>query len=398
MDRVTKAARSTLHGATGAPHCDQLRHHRRKPDRARGPVTRPSQSQDIIRLRLRNQRLTRTGCQTAADVVSWLGAVQAQDYPGAAWAIGLRASGITAGDVGRAFDDGRLLRTHVMRATWHFVAPADIRWLLALTGPRVSRVCSHYCRKAGLDEKIFTRSRRTIERALRDGRQLTRPEIGAALRRVGIDVRGTDLAFVVMRLELDAVVCNGARRGKQFTYALMDERVPATRTLTRDEALVELTMRYVTSHGPATIRDYVWWSGLTVREARAGIDMVRSAVEKVTIDDLTYWFVPSKGTAPLRAPTVHFLPNYDEYLIAYKDRGTVRDETSPTLPLRQAFSHLLVIDGRIRGTWKRTLGTRTTGIEVRLLRPLNRAETRAAAAEAERFGAFVNAPVALSFV
>jgi DNA glycosylase AlkZ-like len=361
-------------------------------------VTRPSQRQDIVKLRLRNQRLTRTGCRTPADVVSWLGAVQSQDYPGATWAIGLRASGITAGDVGRAFDEGLILRTHVMRPTWHFVAPADIRWLLALTGPRLNLVCSHYSRRAGLDESIFARSRKTIERALRGGRDLTRAEIALALRRVGIDVKGTDLAFVVMRLEIDAVICSGARRGKQFTYALIDERVPATRTLTRDEALVELTRRYLTSHGPATVRDYAWWSGLTVRDARAGIDMVRPAAEKTVIGDLTYWFVPSTERALLRSPTVHFLPNYDEYLIAYKDRGTVRDEASAALASRGEFAHLLLIDGRIRGTWKRSLGPRGSAIDVRLLRPLSRHETRVTAAEAERFGAFVNAPVTLNFV
>ena len=361
-------------------------------------MTRPSQTQDIVKLRLRNQRLTRTAFRTPADVVSWLGAVQSQDYPGAALAIGLRACGITAGDVGRAFDEGSILRTHVMRPTWHFVAPADIRWLLALTGPRIKLVCAHYARWAGLDESIFTRSRKAIEKALRGGRDLTRAEIALVLRRVGIDVKGTDLAFVVLRMEIDAVICSGPRRDKQFTYTLIDERVPATKALTRDESLVELTRRYLTSHGPATVRDYVWWSGLTVRDARAGIDMVRPAAEKAVIGDLTYWFVPSTERALLRSPTVHFLPNYDEYVIAYKDRGSVRDETSPTLPLRQAFSHLLVIDGRIRGTWKRSLGPRGSAIEVRLLRPLSRHEIRATAAEAERFGAFVNAPVTLNFV
>src|SRR6185436_13472420 len=146
-----------------------------------------------------------------------------------AWAIGLRASAITAGDVGRAFDEGTILRTHVMRPTWHFVAPADIRWLLALTGPRIKLVCAHYSRWAGLDESIFTRSRKAIEKALRGGRDLTRAEIALALRRVGIDVKGTDLAFVVLRMEIDAVICSGARRDKQFTYTLIDERVPATK-------------------------------------------------------------------------------------------------------------------------------------------------------------------------
>ena len=285
----------TVPGA-GPPFHNQRPHDRGKPRRARGQVTRPATAPDIIRLRLRNQRLTRTGFRTPADVVSWLGAVQSQDYTGAAWAIGLRARGLTATDVGRAFDEGLVLRTHVMRPTWHFVAPGDIRWLLALTGPRINRVCSNYYRWAGLDEKIVTRSRTTIEKALRGGRHLTRTEIGAALRRVGIDVKGTDLAFVVLRLEVDAVICSGARRDKQFTYALIDERVPPAKALTRDEALAELAKRYFASHGPATVRDFVWWSGLTVRDAQAGLDMVTPAIEHAVIGDLTVQVLAVEGT------------------------------------------------------------------------------------------------------
>jgi hypothetical protein len=360
-------------------------------------VTRPSQSQDIVRLRLRNQRLTRTDLRTPVEVVSWLGAVQAQDYPGAAWAVGLRARGITADDVGRAFDDGRILRTHVMRPTWHFVAPADIRWLLALTGPRVNRVCSHYYRKAGLDEKILTRSRRTIERALRDGQHLTRPELGAALRRIGIDVRGTDLAFVVLRMELDCVVCSGPRRGTQFTYALLEERVPRARTFTRDEALAELTRRYFASHGPATLRDYVWWSGLTVRDARAGLDMLRNTLTETVIDGLTCWFLSSNPGARLPSPTVHLLPTYDEYLIAHKDRDFVKDVASAErAQARPEFQYLVTVDGKIRGTWKPTLVRGTADIAVRLYRPLNADEEQAVAAEAARYGRFVALPVNLS--
>jgi len=360
-------------------------------------VTRPAASQDIVRLRLRNQRLTRTSFRTPAEVVSWLGAVQSQDYPGAAWGVGQRAAGITAADVGRAFDEGLILRTHVMRPTWHFVAPADIRWLLELTGPRINRACGSYYRRAGLDEKVFARSRKAIEKALRGGRHLTRPEIGAALRRIGIDVKGLDLIFVIMRLELDGVICSGARRDKQFTYALLDERVPPAAPLTRDEALAALTRRYVESHGPVTTRDFVWWSGLTVRDARAGLDLIRPALKTAVIDDLTYWFIPSKAAPPLRSPTVHLLPNYDEYFIAYKDRGTVRDRSSADLTRRDEFAHLLIVDGKLRGTWKRGVNSRASGIEVRLFRPLKKDEARAAAAESDRFGRFVGAPVAMTF-
>src|SRR5262249_46595186 len=163
------------------------------------------------------------------------------------------------------------------------------------------RLLSHYHRKAGLDETTFTRSRTAIEKALRDGQHLTRPEIGAVLRRIGVDVRGIDLAFVVIRMELDAVICSGPRRGAQFTYALLEERGPPARTVTRDEALAELTRRYFASHGPATLRDYVWWSGLTVRDARAGLELSKNALTGTGIDGLTCWSVASTTATPLRS-------------------------------------------------------------------------------------------------
>jgi len=357
----------------------------------------PSKITDIVRLRLGNQRLTRTYFRTPAEVVSWLGAVQAQDYLGAAWGVGLRARGVTAQDVGRAFDDGLILRTHVMRPTWHFVAPADIRWLLALTGPRVNRALVPYCRKAGLDEKILTRSRTAIEKALRDGRHPTRPEIGAVLRGIGVDVRGIDLAFVIMRMESDAVICSGPRRGRQFTYALLEERVPRATALTRDEALAELTRRFFSSHGPATLRDYAWWSGLTVRDARSGIELSKNALTAKDFDGLTCWSVASTPAARLQSPTVRLLPNYDEYLIAHKDRDFVKDAASAgRAQVRSELQHLLTIDGKIRGTWKPRLTRTAAEVEVRVFRSLNTDEKRAVAAEAARYGRFVELPVKLT--
>ena len=217
---------------------------------------------DLIRRRLANQRLLRSSFRTPAEVVSWLGAMQSQDYPGAKWAIGLRAA-VTDEDVERAVDEGAIVRTHILRQTWHFVARDDIRWMLALSGPRVNAISAHYYRKMELDERTFTRSRTVFERALRDGRSLTRPELGAALRREGITASGTRLAFLTMRAELDAVICNGPRRGKQFTYALLEERVPHAPSIDRETALATLARRYFTSHGPATLEDFAQHPDLT---------------------------------------------------------------------------------------------------------------------------------------
>ena len=267
---------------------------------------------DVVRRRLANQRLSRSSFRTPAEVVSWLGAMQSQDYAGAKWAIGLRAN-VTDDDVERACDEGAIIRTHILRQTWHFVARDDIRWLLALSGPRVNAVNAHYYRKMDLDERTFARSRTVIERALRDGQHLTRPELKAALARAGIQAEGPRLAFLIMRAELDAVVCSGPRRGGQLTYALLEERVPRAKSLDRDAALAELARRYFASHGPATLKDFVWWSGLTVRDARAGIDLAGTALTREQVDGLTYWSVDGPAPRAMQSPTAFLLPNYDEY-------------------------------------------------------------------------------------
>ena len=197
-----------------------------------------------------------------------MGAVQSQDYPGAKWAIGQRTRGATDAAFDEAFAQGRILRTHIMRPTWHFVMPADIRWMLALTAPRVNAVMAYYYRQMEVDETLIARAKPVFERALRGGKQLTRAELGTALEKAGIHATGVRLGFIIGRAELDAVVCSGALRGKQHTWALLEERVPPAKRLDRDEAMRELTRRFFTSHGPAQLIDFVWWSGLTMADAK----------------------------------------------------------------------------------------------------------------------------------
>jgi Winged helix DNA-binding domain len=353
----------------------------------------------IFERRLRNQQLAGSRFRTAADVVAWLGAVQAQDFPGAKWALAQRVPGVVEADVDREFDEGRILRTHVLRPTWHFVSPEDIRWMVSLSAPRVHAVNNNYGRRHGLDDRAFAQSRKVLARALRAGRALTRAEMGTALARAGIAATGLRLVFLVMNAELDQVVCSGPRRGNQLTYMLLDERVPASRTLDRDAALAELARRYFSSHGPATIRDFVWWSGLTVRDAKAGIDANRSALVQETVGDRTYWSAAGGAAVRRRSSSLYLLPNYDEYLIAYKDRGTLADARSsrPAIPRTPDLTpHHLVIDGQVAGGWRRTTTKTSVRIEVSTRRPLARSERRALAAAAEHCGRFLNLEADLS--
>jgi hypothetical protein len=351
----------------------------------------------LVRERLRNQSLAVSRLRTPGEVVASLGAAQAQDYAGAKWALGLRAKGLTDAAVEQAFDEGAILRTHILRPTWHFIAPADIRWMLALSAPRVHAVNAYAYRTFELDAAVLARSRAALERALAGGRQLTRLELAKVLQRAGVQADGPRLAHVMMHAELDAVICSGARRGKQFTYALLEERAPRAKVLPRDEALAELTRRYFASHGPATLRDYVWWSGLTAREARAGIAM--SSLAETTIDDRSYWFVPGRARVPPASPSAHLLPNYDEYLIAYKDREPVVGTPRGSAARRSdVFSHSLVVNGMLAGSWRRTASRDAVAVEVTPYTRLTASGTRALAAATERLGRFMNLPVKVVIV
>jgi hypothetical protein len=352
---------------------------------------------DITRTRLRNQRLSGGRFERPEDVVRWLGAVQAQDYAGAKWALGLRMQRVRDADIEAAFSDGRILRTHVMRPTWHFVAPDDIRWMLALTAPRVSAAIAVYNRRLELDATVFRRSQRAIVRALRGGGQLTRQELKVALQRAGIEADGVRLAFIVMQAELDAVICSGARRGKQFTYALVDERVPMSRPRSRDDALAELARRYFTSHGPAQVHDFAWWSGLTVTDARAGVAAIGRELAHEIVDGATYW-VSSSGRMRTAPRTAYLLPLFDEYLIAYKDRRAALDTSRWTQTTsRDPFSAPIVVDGQVVGGWKRIQKTGTVRVALTPFAPLDKRHVAAIADAARAYTRFVGAELDLSW-
>ena len=342
-------------------------------------------SLDIARQRLLNQHIARATFEKPGDVVAWLGAVQAQDYAGAKWALGIRLKGATDDAIDRAFAAGAVLRTHLMRPTWHFVTPADIRWLLALTAPRVHAANASMYRKLELDSATFKRSRAALTRALRSGEHLTREELRRALEKAGIAAGdGVRLAYLVMHAELEGVVCSGARRGKQFTYALMDARAPHARTLGRDEALAELAGRYFMSRGPATVHDFAKWSGLTIADARRGLDAVKARLREEVIDGHSYWLPASAPSAKASSPAVCLLSIYDEYVSGYKDRSAIGGAAvgARLVAMGNALTSIIVLDGQIVGTWKRAIGKETVTIVADLFKRLSTGENRALAAAA----------------
>ena len=312
--------------------------------------------------------------------------------------LGLRLHAATDRALDRAFAAGSILRTHLLRPTWHFVTPADIRWLLALTAPRVHAVNASMNRKLGLDGAIFKRSQAALAKALPGGQHLTREELRRALEKDGIAADGLQrMAYLMMHAELDGLICSGARRGKQFTYALLEERVPHARVLGREDALAELARRYFISRGPATDRDFAKWSGLTLSDARRGLEAVKGGLEREVLDGREFWSSEPIPRADATRPEVHLLSIYDEYISGYEDRSDLADpETAARLvAMGNSLTHILVLDGRITGTWKRTVRRDALVIEASLFRELTKSQMQALSHAAQRYGAFLEMPVEL---
>jgi hypothetical protein len=353
--------------------------------------------QGIPYARLLRQRIAGEGLQTTADVVRWMGAVQAQDFAAGKWAVGLRSSACTDANVEAAFAAGTILRTHVMRPTWHFVAADDIRWMQALTAPRVEKILAYQHKQLELDASVLRRSCKLLENALRGGRQLSRDELGAVLRQGGIPNSGLRMGNIMAHAELASLVCSGARRGKQFTYALVEERAPQARSLPHDEALALLTRRYFTSHGPATLRDFAWWSGLLNTEVRAGLELVRSELISETIDGEPYWMNASPPLPRHTRIAIHLLDNYDEYMVGYAGRSAITHEVHEAGldPRRDSpLNRAVVSRGRLQGTWKRETGKHGLGLEVRLFSAPTGAMLRGLGQAAKRLAKFLDLPIA----
>jgi hypothetical protein len=346
---------------------------------------------DVIRERLANQFLTGPPRAGPVDVVRALGAVQAQDYHGAKWAVGMRTRSSTDDDVERALTSGAILRTHVLRPTWHFVLPEDIRWMLELTGPRVTASMGTYNPRLGLTKAVFRRSHATIEKALAAREYLTRQELAAELTRARIDTSEMRLGRLMMQAEVDGVVCSGPRRGKQFTYGLLDARAPSAARLERDDALSRLARTYFTTRGPASAHDFAWWSGLTVGDAKRAIEILGESVTAITVGERTLWMIERSKPAPSVEGTAHLLPNYDEYFIGHRDRSAIGRRLRGVGLVTggdASVSHVVIVHGELVGRWKRVVRKEHTSAEIALTGRVTRAERASIERARERFEAF----------
>jgi hypothetical protein len=355
---------------------------------------------EIVLRRVVGQRLAGPRPADPAEVVAALGAVQAQDHPAGLWAIGLRTPDATQADVTDAIAKRMIVRTWPMRRTLHFVAAEDVRWMLALLAPREIAASARRLRQLELDDAAFRKSRALALRELGPGAPLTRAEMYARLARAGVSPAGQRGIHILARLAQEGLICFGPHRDKQPTFALLDACVPAGRRLEREEALARLAARYFTSHGPATVIDFAWWSGLTMADARAGLADAASRLASDSIDGVAHWLGRGRRPAPARRPRAHLLPPWDEYLVAYRDR---RDAVA-RLPSRRAeaayrllLGPVVVLDGHAIGTWRRRREKDREVVTVGLFVPLGPVERGALEDAAARHGRFLGRAVELAY-
>lgn len=332
---------------------------------------------DITRYRLINQKIASSTFKKPSQVVEWLVAMQSQEWPMGKWAIGLRLPGCKDAAVEEEFNKGNILRTHVLRPTWHFVSPKDIRWLLQISAPRVHALNAYYYRKLELDKKIFSRCNRVMEKVLRDHQYCTREKLQQAFAKIGISSNNLQLAYIIMYAELEGIICSGPREGKQFTYALLEERAPSVSPMSTEEALAILALRYFTSRGPATAQDFSWWSGLSVADAKKGIASLPRQFIKTELDAKTYIFAPHKKQLTAKSQTTFILPDYDEYGISYKDRSAYIHAETMSDRNAESYPHLLIVDGKAAGSWQKKAEGNKTVLVTSVFQKMSKAKQQA---------------------
>ncbi len=345
----------------------------------------------IARLRLFNQRISGGKFRNAGEVVRWMGAVQCQDLLAGQWAVALRTRGHTLTDIERAVAQKKIIRTWPMRGTLHFVPPSDVRWMLKyLAQKTVLRASTRY-KQLHLDGATFSRSARVFEKTLEGGKRVGRFEAYALLERNGISCKGQRGIHILGRLSQDGLLCFGPRDGTPTTFVLLDEWIPPTKIPPRDEAITNLALQYFTSHGPATVTDFAWWSSLTLTEARRALEDIKSKLVAETIAGATYCFADITKASDKASSEAHLLPAFDEFLVAYKDRtvaiGSVHLKRMH--PGGGILNPTVVVGDQIVATWGRTIREDRVTIDVRAFRDLNKRECTFVEKAAESYGIFL---------
>lgn len=348
-------------------------------------------TRDLLRARLYFQKLNQPAFRTPADMVRYFGAVQAQDYLGSLWAVGQRTIDATEKTVENAIADRSIVRSWPMRGTIHYTLPEDLRWMLDLLAPRIIKKSMYSHKQFGITRKHLLKSRAVLEKEMASGKILERREVYEILQRNGVDSSNLRGPHILGHLAREKVVCTGPRSGKQPTFVLLDDWIPVKKTLTEEESLAELASRYFKSHGPATVYDFAWWTGLTTTEAGRAIAMVQSQLRKVSVDGNDYWMTDDGELSDKAKSSVRLLPAYDEFLVSYADRSASETEASKKFTDRgQAiFTSVVIVNGLVAGTWKREITNKGVSVKVRKFEKLSKQVEAGIKREMKRYAKFI---------
>jgi len=347
--------------------------------------------------RLHNQQINTAQFTSVKDLVSYMCAIQSQDYAMSKWAIGLRLPGSTDNQIEKALDKGDILRTHVLRPTWHIIPAQDIYWMISLSAGKIKALMKTMDRQLEITEKIFKKTNNIIAKCVEDGLHVNRDNIAACLEKAKISTTENRLSHFLLRAELEQIICSGKMEGNQRTYASLHSRVPKKKILTREESLALLATRYFKSRGPATVEDFGWWSGLPITAAREGLEMVKRELHNVGIDGSIYWFANDWKQPAKIKEAVYLLPAYDEFIISYKDRTAAlpTEHHKKVLSNNGIFYPTIIVNGQVAGLWKRHLQKEEVSIEATFFQPQSEAIGRKMEKQAKVFSQFAGRNVKL---
>jgi len=347
---------------------------------------------DIAALRLANQKIINTNLNSPKEIVSAMGAMQAQDYSMVKWAVGLRSKNLTDKSIESAISKGEIIRTHLLRPTWHLVSSEDIHWMLELTAPRIKSALKFRHKYLGFNESIIKKCKKIIEKTISENGHSTREELISVLEKAKISTKENRASHIFLIAELDGLICSGEIKNKKQTYALLKERVPKTNSLNKEESLGRLALKYFTSHCPATLQDFTWWSGMSAADSKSALEMIKTSLVSETIGKQTFWYTNTNGVTKFSNDSVHLLPAFDEYIIAYADRTAVikLDHHKKAIMRNGMFMPSIVINGQAIGKWKRIIKNDEVKIETEFFRSISKSEKKLIQKQFEKLANFIN--------
>jgi hypothetical protein len=347
---------------------------------------------EISNIRICNQKVAATEFRTAGEIVAWMGAIQAQDYSMSKWAIGARLLDSTDEKIEGSFNKGEIIRTHLMRPTWHFVPAEDVYWMLELTAPRIKASLKSRHKSLELSGSIFRKSNHIIEKSLSGGLALRREDLDKEFKKAMISTDANRLSHLLLHAELDGIICSGPVKDNKQTFSLLSQRVPDRKVFSRDDSLAKLAMRYFNSHSPATIQDFAWWSGLSQKDAAFAMDSVKQNFIAEIIGSKKYLFPNSLPAVRYDKTDLHLLPAYDEFLISYRDRSAslLLADNKKTISANGIFYPVVVLNGQVTGLWRRSMKNGKIIIEILLYKKHDRACRELAEKKAYEIGRFLN--------